>query len=68
MVIEAPALMCHLQLHDISAVERHMGVSADRSDDRTLRDRDVFKDAAVLQRYRDHMQILTGLGLIEQNL
>ena len=47
---------------------RHMGVSTDRSHDRALRDCDIFKDAAILQRDRDHMQVLTGLGLIEQNL
>ena len=45
-----------------------MGVAADRGHNRALRDRNIFKDAAILQRDRDHMQVLTGLGLIEQNL
>jgi hypothetical protein len=67
-MIESPALMSHLQLHHVSGIERHMRMSADRSHNRALRDRNVFKDAAILQRHRDHMQILTGLGLIEQNL
>jgi len=67
VAIKTPALMRHLQLHDISGIEWHMGVSADRGYDRALRDRDIFKDAAILQCYRDHMQVLTGLGLIEQN-
>jgi len=67
VAIETPALMRHPQLHHVSGIERHVGVSADRGHNRTLRDRDIFKDAAVLQRDRDHMQVLTRLGLIEQN-
>jgi hypothetical protein len=67
VAIKTPALMRHLQLHDISGIEWHMGVSADRGYDRALGDRDIFKDAAILQCYRDHMQVFTGLGLIEQN-
>jgi len=68
VAIETPALMRHLQLHHVSGIERHMGVSTDRSHDRALRDCDVVKDAAILQRDRDHMQVFTRLGLIEQNL
>ena len=45
-----------------------MGVAADRGYNRALRDRNIFKDAAILKRDRDHMQVLTSLGLIEQNL
>ena len=60
--------MRHLQLHDVLGIEWHVVMSADCGYDRALRDRDIFKDAAILQRDRDHMQVLTGLGLIEQNL
>jgi len=47
VAIKTPAPMCHLQLDDVSGIERHMGVSAHRSDNRALRDRDIFKDAAI---------------------
>ena len=60
--------MRHPQLHNVSGIERHMGVSADRGHDRALRDRDILKDAAVLERDRDYVEVLTRLRLIEQNL
>src|SRR6476620_2135203 len=45
---EAPAPMCHTKFADILGIERDVRVAAHRRHQRTLRNRHVVKDAAVL--------------------
>lgn len=56
------------QLYDVSCVEGHVRMPPHSSDDRTLRDGNVFENAAVSQLDRHNMHISAGLGLIEKNL
>jgi hypothetical protein len=45
---ETPAPMCYVQFGDILGIERNVRVAAHRRYQRTVRNRNVFKDATVL--------------------
>jgi hypothetical protein len=65
---ETPASMRDMQFCYVLGVEWDVGVTTHRRDQRAMRDRDIFKDATVLQDHRDHVQVVRGLGLIEKIL
>ena len=56
------------QFRYILRVEWDMGMAPHRRHQGTMRDRDIFKDATILQDHRDDMQVVRGLGLIEKIL
>ena len=60
--------MCHAQFGDILGIERHVRAAAHRRYQRTVRNRNVVKDATVFQGNGDDMQVIGGLGLIEKKL
>ena len=60
--------MRHAQLGDIFGIERDVRVATHRRHQRTVRNRHVLKDAAVLQGDGNDMQVIGGLGLIEKKL
>ena len=68
LLAEAPAPVGHSQFGDILRIKWDVRVTPDCCHERALRNSDVVKDAAVLQRDRDHMQVVGGLGLIEKKL
>ena len=60
--------MSDMQFCYVLGVEWDVGVTTHRRDQRAMRDRDIFKDATVLQDHRDDVQIVRSLGLIEKIL
>jgi hypothetical protein len=65
---ETPAPMRNAQFGYVLGVEWDVGMTAHRCDHRAMRDRDIFKDATILQDHRDDVQVVRGLGLIEKKL
>ena len=56
------------QFRYVLRVERDVGMAAHRRHQRAMRDRDILKDATVLQDHRNDVQVVRGLGLIEKIL
>ena len=68
LLSKTPAPMGDAQFRNILGVERDVGMAAHRRNQGAMRDRDIFKDATILQDHRDDMQVVRGLGLIEKIL
>ena len=60
--------MSDSQFRHILRIEWNMRMTTHRRYQRAMRDCDVVEDAAIIQNYRDHMQVIRGLGLIEKKL
>ena len=60
--------MRDMQFCYVLGVEWNVRMAAYCRYQRAMRDRDIFKDATVLQDHRDDVQIVRGLGLIEKKL